>query len=195
MTDRTPSTLAERDKAVLVLIDMQERLAAAMSDRGRALATAVRMTRAFALVGAPIMFTRQYPEGLGPTEPVLEDVLLRLAEDGATVIGVDKTAFCACREPGFLEALGARDRSQVVLAGMETHICVTQTALDLATRGFQVQVVADACCSRDAAMHDIALDRLRAAGVVVTSSESVMYELVERAATEEFRSLLRIVKS
>lgn len=195
MTDRAPNTLAGRDTAVLVLIDMQERLAAAMSDRERVLAAAVRMTRAFALVGAPIMFTRQYPEGLGPTESVLEDVLLGLAEEGATVVGVDKAAFCACREPGFLDALGARDRPQVVLAGMETHICVTQTALDLAMRGFQVHVAADACCSRDVMMHNIALERLRSAGVVVTSSESVMYELVGCAATEEFRSLLRIVKS
>lgn len=194
MAGEIRSTLADRGKAVLVLIDVQEKLAAAMSERERVLAAAVRMLRAFALVGAPIMFTRQYPEGLGPTEPVIEDALLALAEEGATVIGVDKTAFCACREPGFLDALDARDRPQVVLAGMETHICITQTALDLVSRGFQVHVAADACCSQDVGMHDIALDRLRSAGVVVTSSESVMYELVGRAATEEFRSLLRIVK-
>lgn len=187
-------TLAARQHAVLVLVDLQERLAAVMPERERVLAAAVRLARTFALVGAPIIITRQYPQGLGPTEPTLEEAALALAEGGSTVLGVDKTAFCCCREPAFLDALNATVRSQVVLAGMETHICIAQTALDLAGRGMQVQVVADACCSRDRTMHEVALDRLRAADVVVTTSESVMYELVGLAATDEFKSLLRIVK-
>ncbi len=193
MDDRN-STLARREDAVLVLVDMQERLSAAMDARERVLAASVRLTRTFALVGAPIIITRQYPQGLGPTEPELEAAVLAVAEEGATVVGVDKTAFCACAEQEFLDALNARDRSQVVLAGMETHICITQTALDLTSRGYSVQVVADACCSRDRSMHELALDRLRAAGVVVTTSESVMYEMVARAGTDEFKSLLGIVK-
>ena len=192
--DAPGSTLLERESAVLVLVDMQEKLVAAMPERERVLGASVRLTRVFALVKAPIMITRQYPQGLGPTEPMLEEAVLALAEEGATVVGVDKTAFCACREPGFLDALSLRRRGQVVLAGMETHICITQTALDLASRGYSVQVVADACCSRDSRMHEVALDRLRSAGIVVTTSESVMYELLGRANTDEFRALLRIVK-
>ena len=193
MNDRD-GLLAERDDAVLVLVDMQERLAVAMADRASVLAASARLALTFALVDAPVIVTRQYPQGLGPTERVLEEVLVAIAEDGATVVGVDKTSFCACGEPEFLEALGARDRSQVILAGMETHICIAQTALELSERGYRVQVVADACCSRDRTMHEVALDRLRAAGVVVTTSESVQYELVAQAGTDEFRSLLRIVK-
>jgi nicotinamidase-related amidase len=186
--------LIDRDAAVLVLVDIQEKLAAAMPERERVLAVAARLARAFALVAAPVMITRQYPRGLGDTERALEQVLVEIAQEGSTVMSVDKTAFCACREPAFLEGLAACGRCQVVVAGMETHICVTQTALDLASRGYSVHVVADGCCSRDARVHDIALDRLRSAGVVVTASESVMYELIQRADTDEFRFLLKIVK-
>ncbi len=188
------SLLAARDNAVLVLVDMQERLAAAMADKDRVLAASIRLAQTFALVGAPIVITRQYPQGLGPTEPLLENVVVAIAEEGATVVGVDKTAFCACGEIEFIEALGAWERSQIVLAGMETHICITQTALELAAHDYSVHVAADACCSRESTMHDIALDRMRAAGIVVTTSESVMYELVGKADTDEFRSLLGIVK-
>ncbi len=108
---------------------------------------------------------------------------------------LDKTSFCACGEPGFLEALEATGRRQVVLTGMETHICVTQTALDLVGRSYRVQVPADACCSRSSHDHEVSLARLRQAGVVVTLAESVMYEAVGVAATDEFRSLLEIVKA
>ena len=190
----TAASLARRADAVLVLVDIQERLAAAMTERDDVVCAATRLARTAALVGVPMIVTRQYPQGLGPTDAELENALLRLAEEGATVLGVDKTAFCCPSESEFLEVLSATGRGQVVLTGMETHICIAQTALGLAARGLEVQVAADACCSRDRTMHDIALDRLRAAGVVVTSSESVMYELVERAATEEFRHLLQIVK-
>lgn len=186
--------LVERDKAVLVLVDMQERLTAVMADRERVLAASVRLAKTFALVGAPIIITRQYPQGLGPTESVLEAAVVAIAEEGATVVGVDKTAFCACSEPEFLETLGAWGRPQVVLAGMETQICITQTALELVAGGYMPHVAADGCCSREHMMHEVALDRMRAAGVTVTTSESVMYEIVGRAGTDEFRSLLRIVK-
>jgi len=187
-------TLVRRDDVVFVLVDIQERLAAVMERREAVISNAVKLARAAALIGAPLIVTRQYPQGLGDTEPLLEDALLTLAEAGATVVGVDKTAFCCSVEPEFMDALGATARAQVVFVGMETHICITQTALDLAARGFDVQVVADACCSRDVSNHEIALDRLRVAGVVVTSTESVMYEAVGRAATDEFRALLEIVK-
>ena len=194
MTDSN-GLLADRNEAALVLIDLQERLVAVMDERERVLAGAVRLARTFALVGAPIIVTRQYPQGLGSTEPVLETALLELAEAGSRVLGVDKTTFCCSREPAFLEALSATGRSQVVIAGMETHICVVQTALALTAHGFRVHVVHDACCSRRDCDHDIALSRLRACRVTVTSAESVMYEAVGRSGTDEFRRLLSIVKA
>lgn len=187
-------TLVRRDDLVLVLIDIQHRLAAAMDDRERVVGAASRLARAAVLLGAPIIVTRQYPKGLGPTVEELEVLLLDLAESGARVTCVDKVAFCCAREDSFNEALSATGRKQVVIAGMETHICVAQTALALAGSGCQVQVAADACCSRQTADHEVALDRLRQAGVIVTTSESVMYEAVGVAGTAEFKQLLEIVK-
>ncbi|PKQ29764.1 MAG: hydrolase [Actinobacteria bacterium HGW-Actinobacteria-10] len=187
-------THADRLNAVLVVIDVQARLAGVMAERDAVIQATTRLVRTFGLVGAPLVVTRQYPAGLGETVPEVEEALLELARDGTRVSGVDKMAFCAACDHDFSDALSGTGRRQVVLAGMETHICITQTALTLLVQGYQVQVVADACCSRNANDHAVALDRLRAAGVVVTTSESVMYELVGTAGTDEFKSLLRIVK-
>jgi len=187
-------TLARADDVVVVIIDIQERLAAVMNQRDKVVARSIKLARAAALLGAPIIATRQYPKGLGPVVPEVDEALTELARQGARVAEVDKTAFCCAAEPAFQSALRATGRTQVVLCGMETHICVAQTALALAAEGHQVHVVADACCSRETEAHDVALDRLRSAGVVVTLTESVMYEAVGEAGTDRFRSLLDIVK-
>ena len=187
-------TLLTREKMVLVVIDVQERLAAAMEQREPVVSATNRLIKTAAMLDVPIIVTRQYPKGLGGTVPELEETLVSQAQAGANVVGVDKTAFCCAKESEFIDALAATGRSQAVLVGMETHICVTQTALALAGE-YQVHVPADACCSRDIANHTIALDRMRAAGVIVTTSESVMYEAVGIAGTPEFKQLLAIVKS
>lgn len=180
----------DRDDLVLVVIDIQERLAAAMPRREQVEAVAARLARVAALVGAPVIVTRQYPRGLGDTVPGLAETLGAI--EGVQTI--DKTCFCCAGETAFVEALQATGRQQVAIVGMETHICVTQTALALAERGMRAHVVADGCCSRDESNHEISLARLRHAGVVVTVSESVMYEAVGQAGTEEFKALLGIVK-
>ncbi len=190
----TKDTLIAREDFALVVIDIQERLAAAMGRRDHVVRTTGRLVRVAVMLGAPIIVTRQYPQGLGPTVPELDELFMRLEGEGARIVGVDKTAFCCAMEADFNDALRAAGRAQVVLAGMETHICVTQTALALAREGYDVHVPADACCSRDAALHEVAVDRMRFAGVTVTASESVMYEAVGRAGTDEFRELLGIVK-
>lgn len=185
--------LAHRANLVLVLVDLQEKLVAAMPRAEEVVGAAVRLVRFAELVGAPIVVTRQYPEGLGDTVPRLADALAD-ASRTVRVAVVDKVSFCACDEPAFLEALYDTGRSQAIIAGMETHICVTQTALTLAKKTYPVQVAADACCSRRDADHAVALDRMRTAGVVVTTTESIMYEAVSRAGTPEFKRLLAIVK-
>jgi nicotinamidase-related amidase len=185
--------LIHRTGLVLVVVDVQEKLAGVMERRGEVVATAVRLVKAAALLGAPIVATRQYPQGLGGFVTEL-DTALSDASSSVVVTIIDKLAFCACDEPAFLEALYDTGRSMAVVVGMETHICVTQTALALAKKTYPVHVVADACCSRRDADHCVALDRLRTAGIVVTTSESVMYEAVSKAGTDEFRELLAIVK-
>lgn len=185
--------LIDRDDLMLLVIDIQDRLAAAMPQRDATVAATVRLVRAAAIVGVPVVVTRQYPQGLGDTAPEVEAALDEAR--GAVPVGVvDKTAFCACEERDFVSALEATGRRQVAIAGMETHICVTQTALALRAAGYRVQVVEDACCSRRTKDHETALARLRTQEVTVTCSESVIYEAAVRAGTDEFRGLLAVVK-
>jgi len=189
-----PRSCIDRDTAVLVLVDVQERLAAAMSDRERVLEHVWKLIGLARIVGMPVIVTRQYPEGLGDLEPVVAEALASAEQEGVTVHRADKVAFCCLREPAFREALVATGRGQVVIAGMETHICITQTAIALLEEGFDVHVVSDAACSRRESDHATALARMAAAGANVTVAESVMYEAVGCAGTDEFKRLLSLVK-
>ncbi|HSK47828.1 MAG TPA: isochorismatase family protein [Coriobacteriia bacterium] len=190
-----PSTgvLARSDTA-LVVIDIQERLAAAMARRELVIRRTALMIRAAAIVGVPILVTRQYPRGLGDVEPPLVEVLEEVRQSGATVLTADKVSFdCFC-DATFCDAVAALGRRQLLVAGMETHICVTQTALAGLREAFDVHVAGDACCSREAEHHELALTRLGHAGAVITTSESACYELVGLAGTDEFKALLEAVK-
>lgn len=180
-----------RDDAALLIVDVQEKLAASMERREEVLASTARLLRVAELLEWPVLVTRQYPKGLGDLDAELRDALAAHAPEAVVV---DKTAFCCLAEPGFAVALAETGRPQVVVTGMETHICVTQTVLALIDDGREPFVVADACCSRRPSDHETALARMRAEGAVVTTAESVMYEAVGEAATDEFRALLRIVK-
>jgi isochorismate hydrolase len=187
------STIASRDHAVLLVVDVQARLAAAMSRREEVLESTNKLIRAAALVGVPIIVTLQYPTGLGDVEPTLRATLESVA-DSTSVLWVNKVAFDCFAEPAFVEALKSTGRQQLVIAGMESHICVIQTALSALRADFDVHVVGDGCCSRDSGSHASAIERARNAGAVITTTESVLYELVGEAGTDEFRKLLRIVK-
>lgn len=175
-------------EALLVLVDMQDALADVMERRDAVVATAALLARAAAVLGVPVLVTRQYPRGLGDTVPEIRE-----AVGGHTPI--DKVAFSCLAEPAFAGALRSLARHQIILAGMETHICVTQTALALQEAGYDVSVVADATCSRRQTDHEVALARLRAADIQVTVAESVLYEALERAGTPEFRAVLELVKA
>lgn len=184
----------DRKAASLVVIDVQERLAAAMPSRERVLSRAGLAVRAAGIVGAPVLVTRQYPQGLGDTEPELVAMIAERQGSDPTVRTVDKVTFDCFEESSFVKAVCSTPRRQLVVFGMETHICITQTALSALHEGFDVHVVADACCSRDEVCHEYALRRLVAAGAVLTTAESVAYELVGRAGTPEFKQLLEVVK-
>lgn len=188
------TSIARRDDAVLAVVDVQERLAAVMERREAVVAAVAKLVKVASLAGVPVIATRQYPKGLGGTDPRLEAGLAEAEAAGTSVARIDKVAFDCFADSGFAEAFGGLGRRQLVIAGMESHICVAQTALSALRRGIDVHVVADACCSRDEASHTLALERLRAAGVAVTVFESVAYELVGAAGSDEFRALLQIVK-
>lgn len=182
-----PVTTVSRRDAVLVLVDVQERLASAMARRDEVVSGCVLLARAARILGIPVIVTRQYPRGLGEVVPEFAPLL-------ADEVVVDKVAFDCTREPAFASALRATGRRQVVLVGMEAHICITQTALALLAEGYDVHVAADAVCSRRDRDRDGALGRLRAAGVVVTAVESVIYEALGEAGTPTFREVLALVK-
>ncbi len=176
-----PAKLVRAADSALVVIDLQERLAAAMPSRESVVRAAGILLDAAACLDIPVLFTEQYPKGLGST---VAEVAIKLPK-GSTRI--EKTAFSA-------SAALPLTRPQVVLAGMEAHVCVLQTAIELAAAGREVFVVADAVCSRAEANYSNALARLRAAGVVVTNTESVLFEWLHDAAHEQFRTISKLIR-
>lgn len=174
------------DQAVLVVVDVQGKLARLMHEADALLADLAKLIRGARVLGLPVLVTEQNPEGLGPTVPELADLLPEPR--------IAKFAFSGCGEEAFTRALDATGRRQVLLAGIETHICVYQTAADLAARGYEVHVVADGVSSRTARNREIGLEKMRASGAAVTSVETALFELLGVARGEKFKALLGIVK-
>ena len=172
----------------LVLIDIQEKLASVMPQAllPAMLRNCTLLLQAAQLLNVPAIHTEQYPKGLGATLPELGQWLK--AESC-----VQKTCFSCCEESAFRDQLD-NTRQQVILAGMEAHICVLQTALQLHTLGRQVYVVEDAVISRHPANHANAMSRLRHAGVVVTNTESVVFEWLKVAECDAFKQIARLIK-
>ena len=183
-------TLARADQSALVIVDIQDKLAPAMPPDGRreVLATVQALLTAADELSVPVVATEQYPKGLGET---VSDVSDHFPENAQVV---SKDTFSCCGEQGFTDALAATGRNQVVIVGMEAHVCVVQTAVELLEAGFTPFVVADGVCSRRPAHKANALDRLRAAGVVVTNVESTLFEWLQRAGTDEFRKLSKLIR-
>jgi nicotinamidase-related amidase len=183
--------LLARDKSQLLIVDVQERLLPAMADPERVVASCVRLVRAARALHVPITISEQYPRGLGPTvEP------LRQALDYAGSV-VEKVEFsCLNSEPlrERLHELRRQGRSQVVLGGIEAHVCVAQTAIDLEEHGFEAFVVADAVSSRAKTSRRLALARLLKSGADVVDSEMVLFEWLGKAGTPEFKELQALVK-
>lgn len=180
--------LLDRDNAVLCIIDIQERLAAAMAEREGVIEAARRLVLAARRLDVPIVLTEQYPRGIGPTEPVLVEAL------GEAYAPIEKLHFSCCHESPFAGRLQELGRRQVILCGMEAHVCLLATCLDLLHDGYQVHALADGICSRDAAHKGLALDQMRQAGAVVTCVEAAVYQLLGRAGTPEFKDLLPLFK-
>jgi len=183
MTDH--SETLSRDHAMLVVVDVQERLNRVMADQRHVPRIRVLLA-AFRALGLPVVVTEQYPAGLGPTLPELA-----AAPDSPAL---EKMSFSCARDEAFLRALEERRPRQVVLTGIEAHVCVSQTALDLTRAGYQVHVPHDAVNSRRPADRLWSLQRLARSGVVVTTTESALFEILERCGTDDFRTVSRLVK-
>jgi len=176
-----------RARAGLVVVDVQERLWPAIFEKERVLQNTVRLSQGAAVLQVPIFATEQYRKGLGPTVPEVAAAIPGFAP-------MEKLAFSACGAADFVPALESKQVSEAVLCGIEAHVCVSQTCLDLLDKGFRVFVVADAVSSRTPENYRIGVERMRAAGAVIVSTEMVLFELLEQAGTAEFKQILALVK-
>jgi nicotinamidase-related amidase len=170
--------------AVLLLVDLQQRLMPVIHDHDAVVARAVRLAEAAQLLDVPIRATEQYPVGLGPTVPPLA------AYPQATLT---KTTFSAAADPGFAALLPAGS-GQVVVAGCEAHVCVLQTVLDLLGAGRRVVLAADATGSRDPADKAVAVERARQHGAEIVTSEMVLFEWLRDARHPKFREVQKLLK-
>ncbi len=189
-SDAARPPLSRTADSRLLVVDAQTRLAAAIAktERERAFRNTGLVLDAARVLGVPTTVTEQYPKGLGSTDAA---VSCHLPADAQIF---SKTTFSCCGAEGLLSTLSAEHRSQIVLVGMEAHVCVLQTAFDLHARGFQVFVVEDAVCSRNPANQANAMDRLRQGGVIVTNAESVLFEWLLDASHENFRQVSALIK-
>lgn len=179
-----------RERTVLVVCDVQERLFSAMdADHREEVVRNIKvLTTSARRLGLPILVTEQYPKGLGHTLPEVADTL------GPGVEPLAKVTFSCCGTDSFRDRLAATGARHVVLTGIEAHVCVLLSALDLVSMDYRVHVVADAVTSRTQANWRLAMAQLRQAGAVVTATESVLFQLLRQADTEEFRELARLIR-
>ncbi len=180
--------MLKTDQTVLVVIDVQGKLAQVMHEKEALFANLEKIIKGAQVLGLPLIWTEQAPEKLGPTSPEIAALLASQAKP------IAKSSFSCCGHPPFMEALKMLNRRQVLLTGIETHVCVYQTALDLLTAGYEVQVVTDAVSSRTAENKHIGLERMKTAGAALTGVEMALFELLRVAEGPQFKEIAKIVK-
>ncbi|MGD9857304.1 MAG: hydrolase [Planctomycetaceae bacterium] len=176
--------LMSRDDSRLLIVDMQAKLLPFIATAPQVIANCVALVKAARLLGPPVFATEQYPQGLGGTTPELAELLGELP---------DKYRF-SCAEALGWGTTSLQSHRQVVVAGIEAHVCVLQTTFDLLAAGFQVFVPADAIGSRSELDWRIALDRMAGGGAIITTTESVLFEWCETSNAPEFKQLSQLVK-
>jgi nicotinamidase-related amidase len=177
----------ERDRAALVIIDIQERLASVMKVKDEVIHNCLHLIEIAKLFHLPVVITEQYPKGLGRTVEEIRNAI-------SPCRPVEKLAFNCCDEPLFLNEIKGLNRKTLIMTGMETHICVLQTCIGLLHRGFHVHLVKDAVCSRAKKNWETACGLMRDAGAVITCTETVLFQLLKVAGTEEFRAISKRIK-
>ena len=179
------------NRAALLVVDIQDKLIPAMraEDTARVVKNTQLLIQAARVLGLPIVVSQQYPKGLGVTIAPIEAAL-----EGVTAHRFDKLEFSSAIAPAFLELAPKLARDQWIVCGMETHVCVYQTVRDLVARGWTTHVVSDAVCSRTEANYQIGLGLAAKAGTIVTSTEVVVFDLLERAGSDQFKQLSKAIR-
>ena len=179
--------LLDRSRTGLLVIDIQEKILAVMAHPDRVVENTVRLIKGFKILGCPVFATEQYPEGIGktvgPIKKALDDVEIR-----------EKVTFSCCGIEGLTQLFRTQKIGQLVLCGIESHVCVWQTAMDLVYDGFIVSVPRDTLSSRNDEDNEAVLNRMRAHGIEVTTTETVLFELVKEAGTDDFKKVAKLIK-
>lgn len=179
--------ILQREKAALLVIDIQERILPVIFEYERVVENTLKLINGFKILSVPIYCTEQYPKGLGPTESKIKSAL-------DSTEAIQKMTF-SCNGAGDLfQDLKRKRIKQVVVCGIESHVCVLQTVLDLLAEEIQVHVAADAVSSRRKFDYEIALRRMESNGAEITLTESVLFELLNVCGTEEFKAISKLVK-
>jgi nicotinamidase-related amidase len=176
-----------KDNAVLVLVDIQGKLATLMYKKEEFFANVAVLIKALQIMEIPIIWNEQLPDKLGPTIPEIKQLL-----DGQTP--VEKNTFSCCGNVEFMDKLESTGRKQILLAGMETHVCVYQTALDLIEKGYEVNLVADAVSSRTLENKLIGIQAVKDLGANLTSVEMALFEMLRVAEGDQFRNIVKLLK-
>ena len=177
----------EREMCVGVVVDVQERLFRSMQHKEQLEKNLIILIRGLEALGVPLLKTQQYTKGLGPT-------IDSVNEEMGSIPAIEKLSFSCCEEPSFMKALEKVGRKQVILAGIESHVCVLQTALDLAQGAYVPIVVEDCVSSRKGSDMATALSRMQAEGIRITSYESILLELCREAGGDMFKQILGLIK-
>lgn len=180
-------SILRKESTGLLIIDIQQRINELMKYRETVVENTIKLIKGFKALKLPIFITEQYRKGLGSTDSQI------LAELGEIDI-IEKLSFSCCASSQLMTELQEKNIQQIVICGIETHVCVLQTALDLLAYEFQVNLVRDAASSRKKIDHKTAIKRMRHEGVIVTTAESVLFELLVEAKTAEFKVISQIVK-
>jgi len=175
------------ENTALLIIDIQERLFPVMHEKEKLRRNVIKLIKGAQVLEVPILLTEQYPKGLGPTLPEIKELL-------PAIKPIEKVVFNCCDEAVFCRALEALKRKQVLIAGIEAHICVYQTAMALSRAGYEVQVVADGIASRENENKLVALFKMGAAGISPTTVEMALFELLKIAKGDKFKQISDIVK-
>jgi nicotinamidase-related amidase len=175
------------DRSAGLIIDIQEKLFPHMAEKDNLVIQVNRLLEGFRYLKVPVLLTEQYTRGLGPTIP-------EIANNLAGVEGSEKMSFSCCDDPGFMKKLTNLKPGFVIIAGIEAHVCVLQTAIDLLHAGYQPVVVENAVSSRNLKDKETALLRMRQEGAIITSTESILFELTRTSGTELFKSISKLVK-
>ena len=175
------------DECALVVIDIQGKLSHLMYQKEALFENAQKLIKGVQVLEIPIIVTEQYPKGLGPT-------ISEIAALFPNFRPLPKVAFSCCGDEGFQRELKAVNRRQILICGIETHVCVYQTTVDLLASGYEVEVVADVVSSRTAENREIGLQRMRDEGAKITSTEMALFELMKVAEGPKFKEVSKIVK-